>query len=88
MSDLVHFLFVKECNVIGNSNSMYFFLCVTFKKKYAVIFQGCKGNSEDEMAEEQEIGDEDSDDGSLNLVQSDSEDDGQVIQSYLLQLSR
>ena len=42
------------------------------------------GNSEDEKAEDQEIGDEDSDDGSLNLVQSDSEDDGQVIQSYLL----
>ena len=38
------------------------------------------GNSEDEKAEDQEIGDEDS----LNLVLSDSEDDGQVIQSYLL----
>ena len=38
------------------------------------------GNSEDEKAEDQEIGDEDS----MNLVLSDSEDDGQVIQSYLL----
>ena len=41
------------------------------------------GNSEDEKAEDQEIGDEDSDDGSLNLVQSDSEDDGQVILSSI-----